>query len=189
MAATGAPDVVVLTFGTYDMFHVGHLNLLQRARKLGTRLVVGVSTDALNRRKKGRVPLCSQGDRAAIVGALQCVSEVFYEHALEDKRAYLLQHGAHVLAMGDDWAGRFDEFRDICDVVYLERTPAVSTTELIALAARRHGEASEASEASHAPPPGAEPVAIGAVGTAGAVGAAGAAGREEPVAGEPGVAQ
>ncbi len=121
----------VVTFGTYDVFHVGHLRLLQRAAALGDRLVVGVSADALNFAKKGRTPVFSESERLEIVGALRVVAEVFIEESLELKRDYLIQHGADVLAMGDDWKGRFDEFSDIVEVVYFERTPSVSTTEVI----------------------------------------------------------
>ena len=91
----------------------------------------GVSADALNLRKKGREPVFSQGERMAIVGALKRVDEVFVEESLELKRHYIEQFRADVLVMGDDWAGRFDEFGDICEVVYLPRTPAISTTALI----------------------------------------------------------
>lgn len=121
----------VMTFGTFDVFHVGHLRVIERAAALGDRLVVGVSADELNRRKKGRDPVFSEGERVAIVGALRCVDEVFVEESLEQKREYLEKYGADVLVMGDDWAGRFDEFGDICEVVYLPRTPAISTTALI----------------------------------------------------------
>ena len=121
----------VLTFGTFDVFHVGHLRVLERAAALGDRLVVGVSADSLNEKKKGRVPVFSERERLAIVGALKVVDEVFVEHSLEDKRDYLIQHGADVLVMGDDWAGKFDEFTDVCEVVYLARTPAISTTAII----------------------------------------------------------
>ena len=125
------PSTRVVTFGTYDVFHVGHLRLLERARALGDVLVVGVSTDALNIAKKGRPPVFPQDERVALLRALRCVDEVFLEHSLELKRQYLLDHRADVLAMGDDWAGKFDEFGDICEVVYLPRTPAISTTALI----------------------------------------------------------
>jgi glycerol-3-phosphate cytidylyltransferase len=121
----------VLTFGTFDVFHVGHLRLLERARALGDVLVVGVSTDALNIAKKGRPPVFPEDERVALIRALRCVDEVFLEHSLELKREYLLRHRADVLAMGDDWKGRFDEFGDICRVVYFERTPAISTTAVI----------------------------------------------------------
>ncbi|GAA1931168.1 adenylyltransferase/cytidyltransferase family protein [Nocardioides lentus] len=121
----------VITFGTFDVFHVGHLRVITRAAELGDRLVVGVSADALNVRKKGRAPVFSQQERLEIVAALKPVSAVFVEESLEQKRDYILEHGADVLVMGDDWEGRFDEFRDVCEVVYLPRTPAISTTALI----------------------------------------------------------
>lgn len=121
----------VLTFGTFDVFHVGHLRVLERAAALGDRLVVGVSADALNEKKKGRSPVFSERERLAIVAALKVVDDVFLEHSLEAKRDYLVEHGADVLVMGDDWAGKFDEFSDVCKVVYLARTPAISTTAII----------------------------------------------------------
>jgi len=121
----------VITFGTFDVFHLGHLRVIERARALGDRLVVGVSADALNIAKKGRPPVFSEAERLAIVAALKAVDEVFLEQSLELKRSYIERFGADVLVMGDDWAGKFDEFRDICDVVYLARTPAISTTALI----------------------------------------------------------
>ena len=121
----------VITFGTFDVFHVGHLRMIERAAAHGDRLVVGVSADELNLRKKGREPVFSQDERMAIVGALKPVSEVFVEESLELKRDYVVQYAADVLVMGDDWTGRFDELTDVCEVVYLPRTPAVSTTALI----------------------------------------------------------
>jgi choline-phosphate cytidylyltransferase len=121
----------VITFGTFDVFHVGHLRMIERAAALGDRLVIGVSSDELNRRKKDRDPVFSQAERLAIVAALKSVDEVFLEEALELKRHYIETYGAQVLVMGDDWAGRFDELGDVCEVVYLPRTPAISTTALI----------------------------------------------------------
>lgn len=121
----------VLTFGTFDVFHVGHLHILERACQLGDRLVVGVSSDALNIAKKGRAPVFPESERMRIVSSLRCVDAVFLEESLELKRSYLIQHAAAFLAMGNDWAGRFDEFSDICEVVYFDRTPAISTTAVI----------------------------------------------------------
>jgi len=121
----------VITFGTFDLFHFGHLRILERARELGSQLIVGVSSDALNQRKKGRLPYANQTERLAIVGALRCVDEVFVEEALELKGHYIRQFSADVLVMGDDWAGRFDEFKALCEVCYLPRTPEISTTSLI----------------------------------------------------------
>ncbi|WP_323791333.1 adenylyltransferase/cytidyltransferase family protein [Nocardioides sp.] len=124
-------STTVITFGTFDVFHVGHLRVIERAAALGDRLVVGVSADALNVSKKGREPVFSEDERMAIVGALRVVDGVFLEESLELKRDYILEHGARTLVMGDDWAGKFDEFEDICDVVYLPRTPAISTTAIV----------------------------------------------------------
>lgn len=121
----------VITFGTFDVFHVGHVRVLQRAAALGDRLVVGVSADALNVAKKGRPPVFNQDERLEIISALKVVDEVFVEESLELKRDYILEYGADVLVMGDDWAGKFDWVGDVCEVVYLPRTPSVSTTGLI----------------------------------------------------------
>lgn len=121
----------VITFGTFDVFHVGHIRVLQRAAALGDRLVVGVSADALNVAKKGRAPVYTQDERMEIVASLRVVDEVFVEESLEQKRDYILRYHADVLVMGDDWAGKFDWVSDVCEVVYLPRTPSVSTTGII----------------------------------------------------------
>ena len=121
----------VITFGTFDVFHVGHLRILERARQLGDHLVVGVSTDKLNMDKKGRCPCYDQHERFEIVKGLKCVDEVFLEESLELKRHYLMTYNADRLVMGDDWKGKFDEFNDICQVMYLPRTPSISTTAVI----------------------------------------------------------
>lgn len=121
----------VITFGTFDVLHVGHIRVLDRARALGDRLVVGVSADQLNISKKGRAPVFSEAERLEIVGSLRVVDEVFVEESLELKRDYVVQYGASVLAMGNDWEGKFDHLSDICEVVYFPRTPSVSTTALI----------------------------------------------------------
>lgn len=121
----------VITFGTFDVLHIGHLRILQRARELGDRLVVGVSSDDLNVAKKGRPPVFDQRSRIELVEALGVVDLVFVEESLELKRQYVLDQQADVLVMGDDWAGRFDHLSDVCEVVYLPRTPSVSTTAVI----------------------------------------------------------
>ena len=127
----GRPARTVLTFGTFDVFHVGHLAILERAAALGDRLVVGVSSDELNVAKKGRPCVYDLGSRTAILRALRVVDEVFTEESLELKRHYLEEYSADVLVMGHDWTGRFDHLADICEVVYLPRTPSISTTATI----------------------------------------------------------
>jgi glycerol-3-phosphate cytidylyltransferase len=131
----------VVTFGTFDLFHIGHLNILRRAKGLGSRLIVGISSDELNFRKKQLYPTYPLDHRMAIVQAVRYVDEVFVEHSLEEKRSYLIEHRADVLVMGDDWAGRFDELSDICRVVYLPRTEGISSTE-VKTQIRTHGESS-----------------------------------------------
>lgn len=121
----------VMTFGTFDVFHVGHVNILQRAASLGDQLIVGVSTDQLNFNKKNRYPIYNEKARMKIINSLRYVNFCFKEESLEMKREYLIKYGIDILVMGDDWKGKFDEFKDICEVLYLDRTPSVSTTELI----------------------------------------------------------
>lgn len=121
----------IITFGTFDVFHVGHINILQRAASLGDTLIVGVSTDKLNFDKKGRNPIYSEYDRMKIINSLRYVNLCFPEESLEKKAEYIKQYNADVLVMGDDWAGKFDYLKEFCDVVYLERTPSISTTEII----------------------------------------------------------
>ena len=98
---------------------------------MGDRLVVGISSDQLNFSKKGRNPVYPLRSRMNILNAIKYVDQVFVEESLDLKREYILEHQADILVMGDDWAGRFEEFKDICEVKYLARTPSISTTEII----------------------------------------------------------
>ena len=119
----------VITFGTFDMFHYGHVRILERAQSMGDRLVVGLSTDEFNLTKKNRAPIFSFKHRKAILESLRCVDEVFPEESLELKSHYIKEHCGDILVMGDDWKGRFDEVG--VPVYYLERTPDLSTTDYI----------------------------------------------------------
>ncbi|MGK3187816.1 adenylyltransferase/cytidyltransferase family protein [Enterobacter soli] len=121
----------VITFGTFDVFHVGHVNILERARSYGEYLIVGVSSDELNYSKKNRYPIYNEEDRMKIISSLKFVSEVFIEESLELKLEYIKKYNADVLIMGDDWLGRFDWVKPACEVVYLPRTPSISTSEII----------------------------------------------------------
>jgi glycerol-3-phosphate cytidylyltransferase len=113
------------------VFHSGHVNILRRSREMGDRLVVGISSDQLNFSKKGRNPVYPLRSRMNILHAIKYINQVFVEESLDLKREYIIEHQADILVMGDDWAGKFEEFKDICEVKYLPRTPSISTTEII----------------------------------------------------------
>lgn len=118
----------IITYGTFDLFHIGHLRLLSRAAELGDRLVVGVSTDEFNLQKKKKC-VHPYEERASIVGALRMVDEVFPESSWDQKISDVRRFKANIFLMGSDWEGRFDFLREHCKVIYLPRTPSVSTTE------------------------------------------------------------
>ena len=119
----------VITYGTFDLFHVGHLRLLERARSLGDRLVVAVSTDEFNA-GKGKRTLIPYKDRAAIVQAIRFVDEVIPETNWAQKTDDIQRFNVTTFVMGEDWKGKFDELKEHCEVVYLPRTDGISTTEL-----------------------------------------------------------
>jgi glycerol-3-phosphate cytidylyltransferase len=123
--------MIVISFGTFDLLHIGHLNMLNRCKTYGDRLIVGVSSDALNFAKKQRVPVFNEQNRMELIQNLKCVDEVFLEESLELKREYIKKYKADVFIIGDDWKGKFDDLKDICTVVYLDRTKDISTTEII----------------------------------------------------------
>lgn len=122
-------DKVVVTFGTFDLFHDGHKRLLERARSFGNFLAVGVSTDDMNE-KKGKRAAWDFKKRMEAVREFRCVNLVFPEEHMDLKRHYLLSLETDILVMGSDWSGRFDNLKDIVKVVYLARTPGISSTEL-----------------------------------------------------------
>ena len=119
----------VITYGTFDLFHIGHVNLLRRLRAMGDRLVVGCSSDEFNRMKSKEVVI-PYADRADILSACRYVDDVFPEHNWEQKRPDIIREKAAIFAMGHDWEGKFDFLSDIVEVVYLPRTDGVSTTEI-----------------------------------------------------------
>ncbi len=117
----------VITFGTFDLFHIGHLKILERAKQEGDYLIVGVSSDELNN-KKGKEAIFSLEDRLEIVKAIKYVDEVFIEESLEKKNDYIKKYNADLLVMGDDWKNKFNFVN--CEVKYLERTADISTSHL-----------------------------------------------------------
>lgn len=126
---TAQAQRIVLTYGTFDLFHPGHVQVLKRARELGTRLVVGLSTDEFNA-KKGKKSVMSFEDRKVVLEACRHVDEVFAEEDWEQKMSDAVRLNADVFVMGDDWTGKFDFLTEVCSVVYLARTPNVSTTQI-----------------------------------------------------------
>ena len=120
---------IVITYGTFDLFHVGHIRLLERLKLLGDKLFVGVSTDEFNE-KKGKKSFYSYLERAEIVQSCKFVDFVFPEDSWEQKVDDINKYNASIFAIGDDWKGKFDELNAVCEVVYLERTPDISTTKI-----------------------------------------------------------
>jgi len=120
---------VIITYGTFDLFHVGHIRLLKRLKELGDKLIVGISSDEFNE-LKGKKSFFSYKERAEILLSCKYVSEVFPENSWKQKRGDIQKYKADVFAMGDDWAGKFDELNDLCEIQYLPRTEDVSTTEI-----------------------------------------------------------
>lgn len=120
---------VVITYGTFDLFHIGHVNLLERARALGDRLIVGVSSDEFNS-VKGKRSIFPYEHRARIVEAMRCVDEVFPETDWSQKNKDIERFNASIFVMGQDWQGRFDDEICGCQVLYLPRTEGISTTEI-----------------------------------------------------------
>lgn len=119
----------VITYGTYDLFHYGHLRLLKRLYALGDRLIVGLSTDEFNA-IKGKSTVVKYEERKELLLGCRFVDGVFPEDNWEQKRSDILREGADVFGMGDDWLGKFDFLSDCVQVVYLTRTEGVSSTQI-----------------------------------------------------------
>ncbi|RUM74055.1 MAG: glycerol-3-phosphate cytidylyltransferase [Sulfurovum sp.] len=119
----------ILTYGTFDMFHIGHLKLLQRLSLLGDQLIVAVSTDEFNE-IKGKKTIIPYAQRAEIVEAIKYVDRVIPENNWQQKVTDIQKYNVDVFAMGHDWEGKFDELKAYCEVVYLPRTEGISTTAL-----------------------------------------------------------
>ena len=119
----------VITYGTYDLLHVGHINLLRRARELGDYLIVVVSSDEFNA-IKGKKSYYSFEDRKKILEAIRYVDEVLPEYTWEQKIDDVVNNNVDVFVMGDDWTGKFDFLKEYCEVVYLPRTEGISTTKI-----------------------------------------------------------
>lgn len=119
--------MTVITYGTFDILHAGHVHLLRRAKGLGDKLVVGLSTDEFNQGKH-KSSLLNYENRKIVLESIRYVDEVFPESTWEQKADDIRRHGAGIFVMGDDWAGKFDHLSELCEIRYLPRTPEVSTT-------------------------------------------------------------
>lgn len=117
----------VITYGTFDLLHWGHINLLKRAKALGDYLVVAISTDEFNDLKNKKA-YHSFENRKMILEAIRYVDEVIPENTWEQKKDDIIREGIDIFVMGDDWEGKFDELAEYCDVVYLPRTIGISTS-------------------------------------------------------------
>jgi len=123
---------VILTYGTFDLCHEGHVNLLRRAKSLGDYLIVGVSSDAFNQLKNKKA-IQSFAERSTAIAALSEVDLVISEYDWSQKIGDILHYGVDIFVMGDDWAGKFDWLKPYCEVKYLPRTAGVSSSLLRSL--------------------------------------------------------
>ena len=127
---TSAPSSrIVLTYGTFDLFHYGHVRLLERLSHLGTELIVGCSTDAFNA-TKGKAAAMPYAQRRSVLESCRYVSRVIPEECWAQKRTDIINHNVSVFAMGDDLVGKFDDLNDLAEVVYLPRTAEISSTQV-----------------------------------------------------------
>ena len=119
----------ILTYGTFDLLHYGHINLLKRAKEMGDYLIVGLSTDEFNA-LKDKKSYYSFEHRKMILEAIRYVDEVIPENSWDQKIEDVKKYDIDVFVMGDDWEGKFDFLKDYCEVIYLPRTPEISTTKI-----------------------------------------------------------
>lgn len=120
----------VITYGTFDLLHYGHINLLRRAKELGDYLIVALSTDEFNWNEKGKKCYFTYAQRKQLLEAIRYVDLVIPEECWNQKSRDVKEFRVDTFVMGDDWAGKFDELKEFCEVVYLPRTPEISTTQI-----------------------------------------------------------
>ena len=119
----------IITYGTFDLTHIGHINLLRRAKQLGDYLIVGLSTDSFNS-LKGKQSIFPYEHRKEILESIRFVDLVIPENNWEQKASDIINYQVDVFVMGNDWAGKFDSLKEHCQVIYLPRTEDISTTEI-----------------------------------------------------------
>ena len=120
----------IITYGTFDLLHYGHINLLRRAKKLGDYLIVAWSTDEFNWNSKQKKCYFSYEKRKTLLEAIRYVDLVIPEENWEQKVSDIKEFKIDTFVMGNDWEGKFDFLKDICEVVYLPRTKEISTTQI-----------------------------------------------------------
>ena len=120
----------VITYGTFDLLHYGHINLLQRAKALGDYLIVALSTDEFNSIEKNKITYFTYEERKRLLEAIRYVDLVIPEENWEQKITDVQEYRVDTFVIGDDWTGKFDFLKEYCEVVYLERTPEISTTKI-----------------------------------------------------------
>ena len=120
----------VITYGTYDLLHYGHVKLLKRAKALGDYLIVALSTDEFNWNEKQKICYFSYEERKSLLESLRYVDLVIPEESWEQKISDVKEFKVDTFVIGDDWEGKFDFLKDYCEVVYLPRTPEISTTQI-----------------------------------------------------------
>lgn len=120
----------IITYGTFDLLHYGHVRLLKRARELGDYLIVGLSTDEFNQLQKHKESYNTYEERKYILEAIRYVDEVIPEKDWQQKTNDVKKYGIDTFVMGNDWQGKFDFLKPYCKVVYLPRTPGISTTKI-----------------------------------------------------------
>lgn len=120
----------VITYGTFDLLHYGHINLLRRAKAMGDYLVVGLSTDEFNRAGKDKICYFSYEERKSLLEAIRYVDLVIPEENWEQKIKDIETYQINTFVMGDDWQGKFDDLKSRCEVAYLPRTPEISSTQI-----------------------------------------------------------
>lgn len=120
----------VITYGTFDLLHYGHINLLRRAKQQGDYLIVALSTDEFNWNEKKKKCYFSYEIRKQLLEAIRYVDLVIPEESWEQKKTDIKEYHVDTFVMGDDWEGKFDFLKEDCEVIYLSRTPEISTTQI-----------------------------------------------------------
>ncbi|WP_176344455.1 glycerol-3-phosphate cytidylyltransferase [Priestia aryabhattai] len=120
----------VITYGTFDLLHYGHINLLKRSKAMGDYLIVALSTDEFNWNEKQKRCYFTYEERKSLLEAIRYVDLVIPEKDWEQKNSDVYEYHINTFVMGDDWKGDFDFLKDKCEVVYLPRTPEISTTKI-----------------------------------------------------------